>query len=707
MKVKLIFYIFCFTVLFSSLKIYSSPSLISPIDLKEAFLEEAPLLDNYLEFFGWPWWSSEGSENEDELDQEKPFNFFSAENIQGLEKKLKDRIVGQDHAIEATVEALERYANGLNDSLTPVGCLMYVGPTGVGKTQLAKELAKNLFGHEQKMIRLNMAEYGDHSSLFRLLGSPPGYVHHEQGGVLTEALKNNPQAIILIDEFEKAYPSVLKVFLGLFEEGVITDSDNNLIDCRNSLFIVTTNLAEQTILTMHDLGKSNAEILEAIQPTLTQGLSPELYNRLEPVIFRGLKENVRDDLIKSLLTQVTEELIEKKQMRITFDQSVVHFVKKQASNYLLGARPFKQWIKQTVMNAITLALKQKYLQHNESAHVCYQDNDFIIQNLKGGEAFIWHWNDKTPKNQIPFNFTQLLSLEDDLKQRILGQPYAIKMTVAALMRYAAGLNGENCPLGAFLYAGPTGVGKTQLAKELAAQLFGSASHLIRLDMSEYTESHSITRLIGAPPGYLGHEKGGQLTEALKQHPFAVVLLDEVEKAHLNVLKALLSVLDEGYILDAKGERIDCRHVIFILTTNLGASQILSLQERGYQEEEILDAIQPHLIKFLSPELYNRLEVATFMGLNTDSLERLIENMLNEVKIQIQATKKIQITFDPSIIEFLKLNGYDYELGARPLKRLIQKTIVTSIAKKIVSGDVQIGDSITITYHNQEMVIEKN
>lgn len=692
--------------------------------LKEFNISQAMNPKIYLESWWWPWSGKENDKKErDQLENEKKENEikeieqaekkiekdpnpFLSENLVDLEKTLQERIIGQNQAIQMTVAALERYAYGLNDLYAPIASLLYMGPSGVGKTQLAKELARALLGNEQNLIRLNMAEYADKHTLSRLIGAPQGYLDHEKGGQLTEALKKNPYAIVLLDEIEKADPVVQKVFLQLFDEGFITDSAGKVIDCRNMLFILTTNLEGQKILTMHDLGHGDQEILSAVEPALMTSLSPELYNRLETVIFRGLKVDVLDKLTYQLLLQATEELYTKRQISIDFDQSVIEFVKNRSSNYQLGARPFKHLIKQTVMTAITDAIKQRYLKKGDQAGICFQESHLIIHKSEEEQPFTWYWKEEKQEIKPPFKLGDLLNLENKLQQKVLGQPYAIQMTVAALMRYSAGLLNKKSPIGSFLYVGPTGVGKTQLAKELAVELMGSEQHLIRLDMSEYSEQHSISRLIGSPPGYINHEEGGQLTEALKKHPYAIVLLDEIEKAHPIVLKTFLQVFDEGRLSDTKGVVIDCRNVIFIATTNLASATILNMHQQGYQEEEILEFIQNDITKFLSPELYNRLEVALFRGLSPELLDQLIYNMLKEVQDDLYAKKGIEIQFDSSLIDFLKIHGYDYELGARPLKRLIQQTVMTSLAKAIIAGTIQSGDVVMLSYSDGQLIMEK-
>jgi 4-hydroxy-3-methylbut-2-enyl diphosphate reductase len=646
-------------------------------------------------FFDWIFGSS-GPEDA------TPFNL---ENLENLEARLKKKIVGQDHAIRLTVEALQRYVFGLNNPNTPIASLLYIGPTGVGKSQLAKELAHELLGSDQEMIRLNLSEYTDFASIYRLIGTPPGIIYSWEGGQFTNALLAKPYAIVLLDEIDKAHPNVLKALMQLFEEGMIKDARNNLIDCRNMIFILTTNLASQKILTMHDLGHADREILKAIQPTMSEHLSPEFYNRLQPIIFRGLREELMEELILTMLSQAIENLAANKHIEFGYDPSLIAFLKKGATNYLLGARPLKQLISQTVMTAIAEAFKGKYLFDGAHVTLSFAQGLFILQKEGESIPFIWEWSDHSPLAIPPFNFNQLLEMQERLSAKILGQPDAVRMTTAALTRYAAGLGSTKAPIASFLFVGPTGVGKTQLAKELAAELFGSETQLVRLDMSEYIEPHSVARLIGSPPGYVNHEEGGQLTEALKKHPYSIVLLDEIEKAHPNVLKMFLQVFDEGRLSDAKGTDIDCRHSLFIMTTNITSSKILNMHEQGYLSEEIFEKIRPDLIKALSPELFNRLEVAVFVGISQEILNIIVHKMLSELKEEVYLKKSISLEFDESLVEFLKRNGFDHELGVRPLKRLIQQTIVTSLANKIMAENTPPGTCLKVVYREGEVIFE--
>jgi ATP-dependent Clp protease ATP-binding subunit ClpA len=635
-----------------------------------------------------------------------PFNFS---DLLELEEKLNKKILGQPEAVKITVSALIRYATGIRNSNAPIASLLYLGPSGVGKTQLAKELCIELLGSESHLIRLDMSEYSENLSMTSLIGSPFGLIDSEKGGILTEALKKHPYAVVLLDEVEKAHPSILKTFLQVFDEGKITDARGIGIDCRNVIFILTSNLGSQKILDMHKTAVfSNQEILEAIQTDVIKTLSSELYNRLEAVTFLGLGDDVLEQLILQMLNEVKREIQRSNQIQIEFDSTIVSFLKKNGFNYSLGARPLKRLIQNAIITTISNGIINNYLKSGDEVKISYNPHSIIMQNANRREPFMVDWQipiDKDTKS--PFHLENLIGLEEKLNEKILGQPEAVKVTTSALMRYAAGIRSSNAPIATLLYLGPTGVGKTQLAKELCKELLGNESHLIHLNMSEYSEQYTITRLIGSPPSLGNHEEGGQLTEALKKHPYSIVLLDEIEKAHLNVLKVFLQVFDEGQITDAKGILIDCTNVIFILTSNLAYKNILEMHQTGnYSENEILDIIQTEVIETLTPELYNRLEPIAFMGLNESVLEKLIIKMLTDLKNDFEKKKNIRIDFDDTILEFLKQNGFNYMLGARPLKRLIQTFIITPVAKEIVKNTIRQGDSISLSVFDGKLFITK-
>jgi ATP-dependent Clp protease ATP-binding subunit ClpB len=280
---------------------------------------------------------------------------------------------------------------------------------------------------------------------------------------------------------------------------------------------------------------------------------------------------------------------------------------------------------------------------------------------------------------------RLLHLEDLLSQRVVGQPVAVHAICEAIRRSRAGLNDPARPMGVFLFVGPTGVGKTELVKALADLLFNQEEAIIRLDMSEYMEKHSVAKLIGSPPGYIGHEEGGQLTEALRRRSYAVVLFDEIEKAHSDVFNILLQIFDDGRLTDSKGRTINCKNSLFIMTSNLGSDQLL--KQKTTTREEILQCVEPALKAHFRPEFINRIdEILPFLPLQESDMEKIVQIQLTRVAERLKE-KGIQLHWQLSIVKHLAEKGYDPFYGARPLKRLIQQEVVNRLSMAILKGEI--------------------
>ena len=266
----------------------------------------------------------------------------------------------------------------------------------------------------------------------------------------------------------------------------------------------------------------------------------------------------------------------------------------------------------------------------------------------------------------------------------------------AIIRSKAGIKDPTKPIGSFLFLGPTGVGKTELAKALAASLFDDESNMVRLDMSEYMEKYSVSRLIGAPPGYVGYDEGGQLTEAVRRKPYSVVLFDEVEKAHPDVFNVLLQVLDDGRITDSQGRTVDFKNTIIIMTSNLGSAQLLEgIDENGHIQPECEAAVMEELQGHFRPEFLNRLdEIIMFKPLTKDNIGNIIKLMMNDLNKRLE-DREIQVALTPEAESFIIEHGYDPIYGARPLKRFLQKHVETLSAKLILEDAVDAGDTIEI------------
>ena len=293
---------------------------------------------------------------------------------------------------------------------------------------------------------------------------------------------------------------------------------------------------------------------------------------------------------------------------------------------------------------------------------------------------------------------KVLNLEENMKLRVKGQDEALKLVSDAIIRSRSGIKDENRPIGSFMFLGPTGVGKTEVARTLAYELFDDEKHMVRIDMSEYMESHSVSRLIGAPPGYVGYDEGGQLTEKVRRNPYSIVLFDEIEKAHRDVLNILLQILDDGRITDGHGRVVDFKNTIIIMTSNIGSQYVLD----GKVDEDMMNA---ELKNYFRPEFLNRIdEIIVFNALSKKVIYEILDKLVDDLNKKIKH-QRISISLTEKAKEFIVENGYDHNYGARPLKRYLSKNLETLLAKKLISGDVISGDNLTIDTLNDELVIK--
>ena len=301
---------------------------------------------------------------------------------------------------------------------------------------------------------------------------------------------------------------------------------------------------------------------------------------------------------------------------------------------------------------------------------------------------------------------KLLHLEDELHKRVIGQDEGVRRVTDAILRSKAGIKDPTKPIGSFLFLGPTGVGKTELAKTLAQTLFDDEQNMVRIDMSEYMEKYSVSRLIGAPPGYVGYEEGGQLTEAVRRKPYSVVLFDEIEKAHPDVFNVLLQVLDDGRITDSQGRTVDFKNTILIMTSNIGSPYLLDgIDENGEIKEEAQKEVMDDLRGHFRPEFLNRLdEIILFKPLTKDNIGSIVDLMVKELNDRL-ADQELSLELTAAAKKDVIDNGYDPVYGARPLKRYLQKYVETLTARKILSGEVHTGDTLVLDVENGEYVVK--
>ena len=346
-------------------------------------------------------------------------------------------------------------------------------------------------------------------------------------------------------------------------------------------------------------------------------------------------------------------------------------------------------------------------------------SDIVHGQLTIGEneiaEIVSEWTGVPVQNLTEEESVRLMSLEDDLKKRVIGQDEAVSAVARAIKRARAGLKDPKKPIGTFMFLGPTGVGKTELSKALAEKMFGNENMLIRIDMSEYMEKFNVSRLIGSAPGYVGYEEGGQLTEKVRRKPYSVVLFDEIEKAHPDVFNLLLQVLDDGILTDSHGRTVSFKNTIIIMTSNIGARDIANMKRVGFggstklvdtdyeaMKEKQLEALK----NAMNPEFINRIDdIIIFRRLDEKSLGKIARIMLDEVIAQL-VTKNIRLEYTDAVVKYLLDNGTDLEYGARPLRRAVQRVFEDKLSDEIITGKIRTGDSLTIDIKDGEITFEK-
>ena len=320
---------------------------------------------------------------------------------------------------------------------------------------------------------------------------------------------------------------------------------------------------------------------------------------------------------------------------------------------------------------------------------------------EGVASIVSKWTNIPVTKLVGTERDKLLNLEDNMKKRVIGQDEAIHTVAEAIIRARAGIKDPNRPIGSFMFLGPTGVGKTEVAKTLAYELFDDEHHIVRIDMSEYMESHSVSRLVGAPPGYVGYDEGGQLTEAVRRNPYSIVLFDEIEKAHKDVFNILLQILDDGRITDSQGRTVDFKNTIIIMTSNLGSEYILT---KDPNKEELINTLLRQTFK---PEFLNRIdEIITFNSLSKDSVYTILDNIIKNIELRL-SDKLIKINLTDNAKKHIIDASYDESFGARPIKRYVSKNIETLIANNIIKDKIKFNSTITIDVSNNEYFIKES
>lgn len=349
---------------------------------------------------------------------------------------------------------------------------------------------------------------------------------------------------------------------------------------------------------------------------------------------------------------------------------------------------------------------EKEIKQLEEALANASENRLLREEVTADEiaAIVSRWTGIPVAKLMEGEREKLLRLKETLHDRVVGQDEAVKLVTEAVWRARSGIKDPHRPIGSFIFLGPTGVGKTELAKALAAQLFDSEDHFIRIDMSEYMEKHSVSRLVGAPPGYVGFEEGGQLTEAVRRNPYSVILLDEIEKAHPDVANILLQILDDGRITDSQGRLVNFTNTIIIMTSNIGSQYLLDAG--SHFDENVEKMVMGELRKHFKPELLNRIDdIILFHALTDEHFNAIAWKYIKQLQERV-AEQEINLVVDDEVVEWVVENGVDSQFGARPLKRFVQRHVETAVAKELLKGEILPGETVRVSLKDGQLIVGK-
>ncbi|HOG35160.1 MAG TPA: ATP-dependent Clp protease ATP-binding subunit [Petrotogaceae bacterium] len=635
-------------------------------------------------------------DSEDSADEDDPIKKYTTD----LTKQAKDKklmpVIGRNEEIERLIEILCRKTKN-----NPV----LIGDPGVGKTAIVEGLAQRIVsGKVPASLKNKQLLQIDLSSI--IAGSKYRGEFEERLKKLTDKVKKSKDSMILfIDELHNI------IGAGSTEGGSM-DAANILKPslAKGELKVIgATTIDEYRKYIEKD--KALARRFQVIQVD-----EPDSEQCIE--ILKGLKGNyekhhnvvITDDAVNAAvkLSQryITDRFLPDKAIDLIDEacsKKSIEFENKPSE-----VLDLEEKIKRTEDDINDLTIKSAYQEAAYKKALLFElqselektkkEKNTANSNIVGEEdiaGIIEKWTGIPAKKMLSSERKKLMNLEEEIHKRVISQDQAIKAVAQTIRKARAGLKDPKRPVGSFLFLGPTGVGKTELAKTISEVLFESEDHLIRIDMSEYMEKHSVSRLIGSPPGYVGYEEGGYLTGAVRKKPFSVILFDEIEKAHPDIFNILLQLLDDGRLTDSQGYVVDFRNTIIIMTSNIGSENILRMLEQGKKEDDIEKQVKEDLKRYFKPEFLNRIDsIVFFRPLNLMNVKSIVDIMIRNLEKLLQEKNiKIEMSEDAKL-EVAK-NGFDPLYGARPLRRAIEKEIEVPLSEKIISGDINPGDTVKI------------
>ena len=641
---------------------------------------------------------------------------FSKDLIKLAEEGKLDPVIGRDREITRIAQILSRRKKN-----NPI----VIGEPGCGKTAIVEGLAIKIYNGEcprnlmdKRIVSLDMTSI--------VAGTKSRGQFEERMKVIIEELENNPNIIVFIDEIHTIVGAgnssgsldASNIFKPALSRGGIQCVGATTLDEYRKNFEKDGALERRFQKVIVD-SATKAETLQILKN------AKDKYETYHKVFYTDEILGLCVDLAERYITDrefpdkafdIIDEVGARSQVEIKMPE-IVEDLKEQAHQIKLEKMDVVK--KQNYEEAANLRDKEKKILNKLEEEKKKFEDELQTKKKEVSVELVYEVVSnmtKIPISKLNSDETKLLSdLDKNLSKRVIGQGEAVSKIAKSIRRNRLGIKDPNKPIGSFIFLGSTGVGKTFLAKQLAKEIFGSEENLIRVDMSEFQEKHTISRLIGAPPGYVGYDEGGQLTEQVKNKPYSVILFDEIEKANKDVFSTLLQVLDDGHITDGIGRKINFKNCVIIMTSNLGVKKLQdfgagvgfkSTTSSFMEEEQKRDILKKELQKFFAPEFLNRIdEIVVFNQLKKDDVKQIVKLELDKLFVRLQGLK-YNITYDSSITEMISDVGFDELYGARPIKRAIQDKIEDFISEEVLNGNVFEGGEYILKYESETVKLEQ-
>jgi ATP-dependent Clp protease ATP-binding subunit ClpC len=641
---------------------------------------------------------------------------FSRDLIKLAQEGKLDPVVGREQEIIRIAQILSRRKKN-----NPI----IIGEPGCGKTAIVEGLAMKIFQGDCPRNLLDKRILSlDLNSI--VAGTKYRGQFEERLKVIIEEIQNNPNVVLFIDE--------IHTIVGAGNASGSLDASNILKPAlsRGEIQCIGATTLDEFKKNIEKDGALDRRFQKVIVSPSTKEETLQILNNVKDKYESHHKVNYTDEILQTCVELADRYITDREFPDKAFDildevgaraqvdvknPEIIDELKKESQKIreekLLVVKKQNYEMAAQLRDREKKVLSQLDIERNKFEQDLQTKRKDISVELVYDVVSIMT---KIPVNKLSLDDTKnLINLEESLEKSVIGQPEAIKTIAKSIRRNRLGIKDPNKPIGSFIFLGSTGVGKTLLAKELAKQIFGSEENLIRVDMSEFQEKHSVSRLIGSPPGYIGYEEGGQLTEQVKTKPYSVVLFDEVEKAHKDIFSSLLQLLDEGYMTDSFGRKINFKNCLIIMTSNIGVKKMQDFgagigfgkSNNVYADQELKkQLLNKELKNYFAPEFINRLdEIIVFNTLNDEDVKKIVMVEISKLSKRL-AGLKLDITFDQSVIDFVSKVGFDEVYGARPLKRAIQEKLEDYISDEVLKGNIKEGKLYTIKMEEENVICEE-